>query len=285
MVFIVFAFMFCDLNAQPQFAYSKDSTLISYEVFGSGEQTLVFIHGWSCDSRYWRNQIDAFSGKYEIILIDLAGHGHSGISRDNYTMKAFGEDVKAVIDSTKSQNVILVGHSMGGGVIAEAALITENVIGLIGVDTYNNIEYPLTEENLDKMIAPLKNDFQTGSSQFVGSMFRPEADVNIRAWVIADMSSAPSEAAVNALENYMQTYVTGYSAAIFENISLPVVAVSSDLWQIDSEANRRHMQSFEAIVIENSDHFLMLNNPNDFNKALAKAIEIVIAKKNEIIHK
>ena len=165
---------------------------------------------------------------------------------------------------------------MGGSVIAEAALLLENVIGLIGVDTYDNIEYPLTEENLKMMMAPIKDDFKLGTNQFVRSMFRPENDENITEWVIADMSAAPSHIAITALENYLQTYISGYSAKIFEDIGLPIVAVSSDLWPIDSEANRRHMQSFEAIVIENTDHFLMLNRPNDFNEALAQAIERVI---------
>ncbi|HPB56158.1 MAG TPA: alpha/beta hydrolase, partial [Candidatus Aminicenantes bacterium] len=60
----------------PRIAQSKDGTPISYEVYGSGEPTLVFIHGWSCDSRYWRAQIPFFSKGHRIVLLDLAGHGH-----------------------------------------------------------------------------------------------------------------------------------------------------------------------------------------------------------------
>ena len=40
----------------PWVVASKDGTPISYEVFGAGETTLVFVHGWSCDARYWRHQ-------------------------------------------------------------------------------------------------------------------------------------------------------------------------------------------------------------------------------------
>jgi hypothetical protein len=38
----------------PHIAFSKDGTPISYEIFGVGEPSLVFVHGWSCDARYWR---------------------------------------------------------------------------------------------------------------------------------------------------------------------------------------------------------------------------------------
>ena len=42
---------------------SKDGTPISYEIYGNGEPTLVFVHGWSCDARYWRAQLPHFSKK------------------------------------------------------------------------------------------------------------------------------------------------------------------------------------------------------------------------------
>jgi len=90
-------------------------------------------------------------------------------------MKAFGEDVQAVTEATNSQSVILIGHSMGGSVIAEAARLMPNrVIGIVGVDTLDNIEYPLTREELDQMLAPLKSDFQAGSRQFVKEMISSE---------------------------------------------------------------------------------------------------------------
>jgi len=98
----------------PRIALSKDGTPISYEIYGNGEPILVFIHGWNCDARYWRAQVPYFSKAHRVITLDLAGHGHSGMNRSTYTMKAFGEDVQAVMEATGSGRVILIGHSMGG---------------------------------------------------------------------------------------------------------------------------------------------------------------------------
>ncbi len=86
----------------PHIAFSKDGTPISYEIFGKGEPTLLFVHGWSCDARYWRAQVPVFSKKYRVVVLDLAGHGHSGMSRIKYTMGSFGEDVRAVTESMDS---------------------------------------------------------------------------------------------------------------------------------------------------------------------------------------
>jgi len=262
----------------PRMAVSKDGTPISYEVSGTGDPALVFVHGWSCDARYWRCQVPVFSRKHRAIVLDLAGHGHSGTSRTRYTMKAFGEDVQAVTEAAGTPRVILIGHSMGGSVIAEAAaLMPDRVIGLIGVDTLENIEYPLTREALDSMTAPMKKNFQAGCRQFVDDMILPETDPELREWILSDMAAASPEIALSAMNEMLIQYITGEAAAIFENIPVPVVTVNGDLWPVNHEANRRHMRAFDAIVLKNADHFLMMNRPEAFNKALKQAIVKVSA--------
>ena len=53
--FMVLFLTFGAIRAQaecPHVATSKDGTPISYEIYGAGEPTLMFVHGWSCDARY-----------------------------------------------------------------------------------------------------------------------------------------------------------------------------------------------------------------------------------------
>jgi len=280
LVFLISAFGYSPAEAEwPHIAFSKDGTPISYEIFGVGEPTLVFVHGWSCDARYWRAQVPVFSKKYRVVVIDLAGHGHSGKSRTKYTMGSFGEDVRAATESTGSHSVILIGHSMGGSVIAEAArLMPDRVIGLIGIDTLENIEYPMTREELKKMIAPLEENFRDGSRQFVSEMIAPNTDPQLREWILSDMSAAPPSVAISAMNEMMTQYITGEAAKVFKQIRIPVITVNRDLWPINYEANRRHMFSFNAIVLKGADHFLMMDRPIDFNKALGKAILMLTGK-------
>lgn len=258
----------------PFAAVSDDGTPISYEVCGKGEPALVFVHGWSCDARYWRAQVPYFEKKYKVVTVDLAGHGHSGSGRDRYTMKAFGEDVAAVVKATDARKVVLIGHSMGGIVIAEAArLMPDRVLGLIGVDTLQNIEYPLTREELEKMIAPLKQDFQAGCRAFVQSMMLPSKDPRLSEWIVADMSAARPDTALSAMNEMMALYISGDAARLFDAVRLPVVCVNADLWPGNPEANHRHMLSYETITIKGADHFLMMNRPGEFNPALEKAVK------------
>lgn len=263
----------------PQVVNSKDGTPISYEVHGSGEPTLVFVHGWCCDSRYWRAQVPYFSKKHRVVTIDLAGHGHSGATREEYTMQAFGEDVKAVVDAVGSRYVILIGHSMGGTVIAHASLLMpERVKVIIGVDTLQNVEYPMTREYLDKMTAPLKEDFKKGCRGFVEDMFRPDTDPEIREWILTDMPAAPAHVALSALNHLMEPYVTGDAAKVFDELRLLVFVINADLWPTDSEANKDHMYSFTAFIMKDADHFLMMNKPDEFNAELDKVLKVIDEK-------
>ncbi len=278
--FVLFFLLFGVIQARaewPQVVPSKDGTPISFEIHGAGEPTLVFVHGWCCDARYWYAQVPHFSKRHRIVTLDLAGHGHSGTMRSQYSMLAFGEDVQAVIEAISANRVILVGHSMGGSVIAEAArLMPDQVIGLIGVDTLGNIEYPMTPEELAKMLAPFEKDFHKGTREFAEQMILPSMNPQLREWVLSDMSAAPPAVALSALKSMMLQYISGEAARIFDEILIPVVSVNSDMWPINYEANRRHMLSFHAIVLKGADHFLMLDRPEKFNHSLERAIQTIL---------
>ncbi len=104
---------------------SADNVPIAYAVYGpTTDPAVVLVHGWSCDSRYWHNQIPYFSNtKYRVITVDLAGHGNSGFGRKVYTTEAFGQDVAAVLRKIDVKKAVSVGHSMGGEIILYAAKI------------------------------------------------------------------------------------------------------------------------------------------------------------------
>lgn len=257
-------------------AISADGTEINYYEYGQEGPVLVFVHGWSCDASYWREQVAYFRKKHHMVLIDLAGHGRSESKRENFTMKAFGQDVKAVVESIGAEKVILIGHSMGALVAAEAArLMPEKVIGLVAVDDLQNVEYPLGKEQFEAMTAPFKKDFKQGVRDFVVGMLRPD-NSPINEWVISDMSLADPKVAISAMEGSLGGYMTGDVARLFDELDIPVVAVNADLWPTDVEANRRHIEDFDLMELNGLDHFLMLKAPDRFNPALEQAVKTIL---------
>lgn len=258
-------------------ARSSDGVPISYTVQGAGAVTLVFVHGWSCDSRYWRMQVPFFEEKCRVVTLDLAGHGHSGFQREIYTVEAFARDVKAVVEDIGAERVILIGHSMGGNIIAEAArMMPSRVRGLIGIDTLQSVEYKMSPQELDDQMNAFDADFMKAADAFVRGMFPRDADKGLVSWVAADVSAAPKQVAMSTYSEAMKPYVEGKAAEVFEGLEMPVRCINADLWPTDVEGNRRHMTSFEAAVMKGVGHFLMMERPDEFNALLDGAIASVL---------
>ena len=137
------------MNVQSQVASSVDGVSIHFDVQGNGATALVFVHGWCCNRHYWEGQAGHFSPDYTVVTLDLAGHGESGHNRTRWSVPAFGKDVAAVVEQLGLDQVVLIGHSMGGPVIVEPiGRLPAAVIGLVGVDTWQNVRQIRTRNRL-----------------------------------------------------------------------------------------------------------------------------------------
>jgi len=164
--------------------------------------SVVFVHGWSCDRSYWKEQLDYFAEVHRTVALDLSGHGDSGLNRDDWTIPAFGEDIAAVISGLKLERVVLVGHSMGGPVIVEAARIApQEVTGLVVVDALQDPDAPgMTLEAMQGFLERFEEDFSDAMRDLVSTgMFVPESDPILKAWIVKDMASGPPQVGVGAL--------------------------------------------------------------------------------------
>jgi pimeloyl-ACP methyl ester carboxylesterase len=259
------------LGAQTFTTPSSDSVAITYEVHGKGTPALVFVHGWSCDRSYWREQIEQFSHRYKVVAIDLAGHGESGTERKSYTIESFGADVAAVVNDLHLQRVILIGHSMGGDVIAAAARLLphEQIAGLVMVDTYKKLGPGRTPEQVEAFVAKFRTDFKDSVRSFVRSMFSTYADSALVEWVANDMSSAPPTIAISALQSAF-SYSREITKALSE-VKLPVTAINSDNSPTDMASMQRY--GVKVVIIPRVGHFIMMEDTKRFNEALETVIE------------
>jgi pimeloyl-ACP methyl ester carboxylesterase len=257
-------------NPDSLIAISSDGVEIHYEIYGQGEPTLIFVHGWCCDKSYWKEQIPYFSKSYRIVLIDLAGHGESGLNRKSWTIEAFGDDVACVAKQFGTTKIALIGHSMGGPVILEAASQLSNVLGIIGVDTLNNIEYTPSQEEIDTLMSFLQKDFKNALISYIpNNAFLPSSDPTLVEKITNDMASEPPEIGIDAFLN-MWKYTSAPTR--FKELKLPIRIIKSSKTPINIEAGKRYASSFEVKFMENVGHFVMLEDPETFNNILDKIL-------------
>ncbi len=257
-------------------AVSVDGVPVSFEVRGTGAPTLVLVHGWSCDRGYWKHQLEAFADRYQVVAVDLAGHGKSGIGRHEWTMPAFGEDVVAVADQLALGQMVLIGHSMGGDVIVEAARrLPGRVVGLVWVDTYRTLGDSLSRGEVESFLAPFRADFASAARDFVLRMFLPTSDGDLVQWVADDMAAAPPEIAVDAMEHAI-TFQPAVVDALRE-MRIPVVALNPDDKPSDVEALQRH--GVRTVPISGVGHFPMMEDPSAFNLLLERTLRELMASR------
>ena len=89
-------------------------SLISYIDRGEGNKVLFFIHGLTDNHETWELNIDFFSKYYRCIAIDLPGHGLSKSPAFSYDLESYAAKVRSLITHLQLEQLILVGHSMGG---------------------------------------------------------------------------------------------------------------------------------------------------------------------------
>jgi pimeloyl-ACP methyl ester carboxylesterase len=267
----------CSQQAADRVVKSHDGVEISYSVYGKGSPALVFVHGWSCDQTYWKYQVPEFSKHYTVVTLDYAGHGKSGAGRENFTMESFGGDVSAVVHDLNLDQAILVGHSMGGYVIIDAAAkLPGKVVALVGIDTYEQlVDTVFTRQMMEQFTAPFYTDFPNSVKAFVQGMFPAGADSALVEQVSDDMASAPKKVAMSAFENMFE-YSTRLEN-VLETIDLPFYAVSSDFYPTNAEDNRKYVKSFEVKIMEGYGHFLMMENPELFNRLLGETLDEIIS--------
>ncbi|MGE0715443.1 MAG: alpha/beta fold hydrolase, partial [Alphaproteobacteria bacterium] len=94
---------------------TRDGTSIFYKDWGSG-QPIVFSHGWPLTADAWDGQM-VFFGRagYRVIAHDRRSHGRSSQTWDGNDMDTYADDLAALIEALDLKDVVMVGHSTGGG--------------------------------------------------------------------------------------------------------------------------------------------------------------------------
>ncbi|WP_414576437.1 alpha/beta fold hydrolase [Anabaena sp. CCY 9402-a] len=93
-----------------------------YEIKGTGEP-LLLISGFLCDHSYWSLLMPYFTPHYQIIRLDNRGMGRSSAPDTPYSIQEMAHDTAALLDYLGIDQVHIAGHSMGGQIAQELALI------------------------------------------------------------------------------------------------------------------------------------------------------------------
>jgi len=249
---------------------SDDNVPIYYtKTANKNSLTLIFIHGLGGNSNYWKAQKEYFAKNYQVITIDLAGHGLSDSDRENFTIRQFANDIVAVIDELQLSNVVLIGQSIGSAAAMESTLTrADKVIANIAVNSFEtNEQWPKASE-IDENMRPYRENFYKTMYPVIKNKFAPYTDKSLIYKVAKDIALTPPDIGISGLENLYQWMANDYSHSR-SKLSVPLIHINSKA--IKTVNNKQDI----FIPIKTSGYFSPLEAPNKFNQALEKAIEIL----------
>lgn len=265
----------CQETTENEIEVKNQNVNIHYSTCGDADTTLLFVHGWCINENYWKSQVEYFCENYQIVTIDLPGFGKSGKNRKEWTVESYAADVNAVISQLGLKQVILIGHSMGGNIVMEAALNNEKVIGLVGVDNLKEvgkIPTDTTKVEIEGFLQMLHQNYSGVIKMFTGQyLFVPESDATIRKRVETDFLNADSTIAINSIGHYMR--FEEKQAAKLAQLNRKFYFINSAYTPTDKAGLEATGVDFKVFDIHETGHYPMIEKTDSFNILLEKALK------------
>ena len=194
------------------FADVKEGRLY-YEARGEG-RPLVLIHGAWASHEWWRWQVPELSSYYQVVVLDVRGHGRSSPLKTAYSVEGFAEDLDILLEGIGIDETVLVGWSMGGMIAMQYCLNSPSKVKalvLIATRGHRNPQLKLrillqyVQAQLRLLMdftAPRKYD--RAAERFPGPgaawlereverMLSPSAPEEVHNWVMAQIREKPRE--------------------------------------------------------------------------------------------
>lgn len=114
---------FDDIDYGYDVNYALDAPRLAYIDEGTGDKTILLVHGLASNAGFWRYNIDALADAgYRVIAVDLPGYGKSAKGAYPYDMTFYAGTLARFIEALDLDPLIYVGHSMGGQIGLTLAL-------------------------------------------------------------------------------------------------------------------------------------------------------------------
>jgi pimeloyl-ACP methyl ester carboxylesterase/uncharacterized protein YndB with AHSA1/START domain len=265
--------------AEHKMKIRADKVTLNYRHEGEGKINIIFLHGWSIDSSYWKDQIDLLKDEYSVYAIDLPGYGDSKADeRDAWSMEEFALDIRDFMKHLQLENIILVGHSMSGGIILDVAVKSseEEIIALIGVDNLKTVGIEMAPDikaQVDDYSAKLAGNYKEAVTTYAENyLFTPTTPDKVRERVVKDFAKTDPQIGLSTFRNLNE-----FSAKVPEKLQLipqKLYLINSDSYPTNEHGLAKYCKNgYQVITMHGTGHYPMVEKPEEFNMLLKGLID------------
>lgn len=256
-----------------------DTAHIHYEIVGEGKP-VFFIHGWSASSDIWARQVKFFSKNFQVITMDLRGHGRSGWIFHEDIFKAMAEDIFNLCKRLRLEDINFVGWSLGAMLILKLIefypLESLRSITLVCTTpkflTDEDFKYGISTPLLRTLMVNLRRDYDITIKAFYRFLF---SDVTISEerfnWAWDRIIKKNLLARKDSLMHILQSFKNFDTRHILTKIHIPTLIISAAKDTVCSPGASTFMKEKipnSRLVVLESGHLPFLTHTDEFNKEL-----------------
>lgn len=234
---------------------------INYKKQGSG-RPVVLIHGAAENLSFWKEQVAALGKLCQVLSIDLPGHGESSRMNEEPTIDTYAALVRDFSRSLALKGCVYVGHSMGGAIALKLALdYSSEIAGTVLANTGAKLGV------LPEILSGLRSDPERTFSKIIMPMGLPQGS-EVSKFVVSESLRCSSE---QALQDFWACNMFDVRNRLGEiRVRCLVIGGGMDKLAPRKWADflKQKIPNSRLVLVEDSYHYTMLENPAKFNAAL-----------------
>jgi pimeloyl-ACP methyl ester carboxylesterase len=250
---------------------TPDRVRLNYREAGEGRPVLILIHGWASRLEHWQPVATALARHYQVLRLDLRGHGRSEAPPDGYSMRQFADDTAALARSRRIRNAVVVGHSMGSTVALELARRHPRLVsGVVMVD--GPLDQYATARDLEGSAlwqALATHPYAESLVEFYANFFPDPRDAALAERVVSEAARTPEHV---GLASWRAT-LTANVPAIAKQVRQPVLYVDGGHNLRSAEAVHRVLPHASYAQAALSGHFIQLEVPDQLTAMIRRFVE------------
>lgn len=240
---------------------------LCYRETGAGYPVML-VHGMGSDQTIWGSFIPLLKKNYQVITMDLRGHGESSKPPGPYSMELFSEDINQLLDSLNIDKAHFIGHSMGGAVLLALALKNpEKIHSLTLISTFSYVDSQTQEVFMKILKILLDKGYNAFFDTCLNLTNSPEFIEKNRKFlsIIRDMKA--KNISIPALKDTIDACLKVNFSDSINRIKIPtlIIAGKNDVFipPYHSEKIRNSVPNSKLKIIDNAVHNMLVEHPEE----------------------
>lgn len=253
--------------------------LLHSNIIGEG-QPFVILHGFLGMGDNWKTHGKNFAELgYEVHLVDQRNHGHS--FHDNaFSYEVLAEDLKNYCEAKNLEDIILLGHSMGGKTAMLFATEYPELVSKLLVADISPRFYPVHHDTILNGLSALDFDVIKSRGEADKVLSDYVSDFGTRQFLLKNLywvekGKLGLRINLEVLQNEVAEVGEALpSYARFEKNTLFLRGDRSEyVGHEDERIIKNHFSNVNIITIPNAGHWLHAENPKDFFEAVIEFVK------------